>query len=79
MRWEIGAFARTGVGGAPSISWTTVPITRPRQCRQVTATVTGLASGIGYDFWLETVNRDPMDPDRIYRTSRGRTEVVQIP
>jgi hypothetical protein len=45
----------------------------------VSATVTGLASGVGYDFWLETVNRDPLDPSRTYRTSRGRTEVVRIP
>ena len=79
IRWEIGAFARSGVNGAPSIQWTPVPIRQPRRCQRVSATVTGLASGVGYDFWLETVNRDPLDPDRIYRTSRGRTEVFKIP
>jgi hypothetical protein len=79
VRWEIGAFARSGVGGSPSMQWTRVPLQEPRTCQRVTATVTGLASGVGYDFWLETVNRDPLDPSRTYRTSRGRTEVFRIP
>ena len=45
----------------------------------MSATITGLESGVGYDFWLETVNRDPLDTSRTYRTSRGRTEVIDIP
>jgi len=79
IRWEIGAFARSGVGGSPSIQWTRLPIPARHGCQRVSATVTGLASGVGYDFWLETVNRDPLDPSRTYRTSRGRTEVFKIP
>ncbi len=79
LRWEIGAFARTAKSGAPSMSWTEVPIRAGRTCGTVTARITGLESGVGYDFWLETVNRDPVAPTRTYRMSRGRTEVIDIP
>jgi hypothetical protein len=79
VRWEIGAFARTARSGAPSMTWTQVPLGNPRGCRRMTATITGLESGVGYDFWLETVNRDPLDTSRTYRMSRGRTEVIDIP
>ena len=79
VRWEIGAFARTARSGSPSMSWTPVPLGNPRGCRRLTATITGLESGVGYDFWLETVNRDPLDTSRTYRMSRGRTEVIDIP
>jgi hypothetical protein len=79
VRWEIGAFARTANSGTPSMSWTRVPNRPGGGCGTVTARITGLESGVGYDFWLETVNRDPLDPSRTYRMSRGRTEVFDIP
>jgi len=79
VRWEVGAFARTARSGSPSMTWTEVPLGNPRGCRRMTATITGLESGVGYDFWLETVNRDPLDTSRTYRASRGRTEVIDIP
>jgi hypothetical protein len=82
LRYEIGAFRRAGLGSGSSpgaMTWTRVPLPAARGCRTMTATITGLASGVGYDFWLEAVNRDPLDKSRTYRMSRGRTEVLDIP
>jgi hypothetical protein len=78
-RFEIGAFARAGANDKPSMTWTSVPARKAGTCGTVTATITGLSSGVGYDFWLESVNKDPLNPGSYYRTSRGRTEVMTIP
>jgi hypothetical protein len=78
-KWEIGAFARRGADDTPTMSWTEVPVRKAGTCGPVSVTITGLARGVAYDFWLESVNRDPLNPTLETRMSRGRTEVMKIP
>jgi hypothetical protein len=78
-KWMIGAFARRGADDNPTMTWTEVPIRKAGTCGPVSATITGLSSGVAYDFWLESMNRDPLNPSVSTRMSRGRTEVLKVP
>jgi hypothetical protein len=73
--YQVDAFKRTG---GDAVTSTTYPVAKPRTCRQVTVTVTGLDSGERYEFWLETVDDDPIDKGGTVRLARGRTEPVTI-
>jgi hypothetical protein len=73
--YQVDAFRRTG---GDAVTSSTFPVKRPRTCQQTTVTVSGLARGETYEFWLETVDDDPLNKGGTVRMSRGRTELVPI-
>lgn len=54
--------------------WQTVP--PPASCRKVTVSVTGLARGSRYRFWLETVNTDNVGHRSPIRRTVGVSETI---
>ena len=63
-------------GVDPVMSYT--PVAAPHRCVQMTATVTGLKVGGRYEFWLEAVNSDPLNRNRLSNRTVGRSVPVTV-
>jgi len=75
--WRIAAARQDLVSGVqPPLVWKDVPA--PAGCQLATTTVTGLASGSRYQFWLHTVLTDPLGGDPTV-VMVGRSPVVDVP
>ena len=75
--WRVAAARQDLVSGVqPPLVWKDVPA--PPGCQLATTTITGLASGSRYQFWLHTVLTDPLGGDPTV-VMVGRSPVVDVP
>lgn len=75
--WRVAAARQDLVSGVqPPLVWKDVPA--PPGCQLATTTVTGLAGGSRYQFWLHTVLTDPLGGDPTV-VMVGRSPVVDVP